>query len=49
MAVKAVPVVAVRIPPKTDNTAKQEEQKAKTRANALIANIKAFYEEQKSK
>lgn len=35
--------------PKTDNTAKQEEQKAKTRANALIANIKAFYEEQKRK
>lgn len=34
---------------KTDNTAKQEEQKAKTRANALIANIKAFYEEQKRK
>lgn len=35
--------------PKNDNTAKQEEQKAKTRANALIANIKAFYEEQKRK
>lgn len=35
--------------PKTDNTAKQEEQKAKTRTNALIANIKAFYEEQKRK
>lgn len=35
--------------PKTDNTAKQEEQKAKTRANALIANIKAFYEEQMRK
>ena len=35
--------------PKTDNTARQEEQKAKTRANALIANIKAFYEEQKRK
>lgn len=35
--------------PKTDNTAKQEEQKAKTRVNALIANIKAFYEEQKRK
>lgn len=35
--------------PKSDNTAKQEEQKAKTRANALIANIKAFYEEQKRK
>lgn len=35
--------------PKTDNTAKNEEQKAKTRANALIANIKAFYEEQKRK
>lgn len=35
--------------PKTDNTAKQEEQKAKTRANALIANINAFYEEQKRK
>ena len=35
--------------PKTDNTAEQEEQKAKTRANALIANIKAFYEEQKRK
>lgn len=35
--------------PKTDNTANQEEQKAKTRANALIANIKAFYEEQMRK
>lgn len=35
--------------PKTDNAAKQEEQKAKTRANALIANIKAFYEEQMRK
>lgn len=35
--------------PKTDNTAKQEEQKAKTRVNALIANIKAFYEEQMRK
>ena len=35
--------------PKTDNTAKNEEQKAKARANALIANIKAFYEEQKRK
>ncbi len=35
--------------PKSDNTAKQEEQKAKTRANALVANIKAFYEEQKRK
>lgn len=35
--------------PKTDNTDKQEEQKAKTRANALVANIKAFYEEQKRK
>nr|DAV20989.1 MAG TPA: tail tape measure protein [Caudoviricetes sp.] len=35
--------------PKTDNTAKQEEQKAKARTNALIANIKAFYEEQKRK
>lgn len=34
---------------KTDNAAKQEEQKAKTRANALIANIKAFYEEQMRK
>ena len=35
--------------PKTDNAAKQEEQKAKTRANALIADIKAFYEEQMRK
>lgn len=35
--------------PKKDDTAKTEEQKAKTRANALIANIKAFYEEQKRK
>lgn len=35
--------------PETDNAAKQEEQKAKTRANALIANIKAFYEEQMRK
>lgn len=35
--------------PKTDNTANQEEQKAKPRANALIANIKAFYEEQMRK
>lgn len=35
--------------PKKDDTAKNEEQKAKTRANALIANIKAFYEEQKRK
>lgn len=35
--------------PKTDKTAKQEEQKAKTHVNALIANIKAFYEEQKRK
>lgn len=35
--------------PKTDNTANQEEQKAKTRSNALIANIKAFYEEQMRK
>lgn len=35
--------------PKTDNTAQQEEQKAKTRVNALIAKIKAFYEEQKRK
>lgn len=35
--------------PKKDDTAKTEEQKAKARANALIANIKAFYEEQKRK
>lgn len=35
--------------PKIDDTAKTEEQKAKTRANALVANIKAFYEEQKRK
>lgn len=32
-----------------DNDSKKEEQMAKTRANALVSNIKAFYEEQKRK